>query len=194
MLKNSIKILLAILIAMGILYGISLVTHGNERNTFSNQASVSLSTSSTSPIDMDVYPVSRVVDGDTIVVMVGGKEEKVRLIGVNTPETVDPRKPVECFGKEASDFLKHMLSGSSVRLESDATQSDRDSFGRLLRYVYRNDVLINEEIISSGYGFEYTFSVPYKFQSEFKASERYAREGKVGLWADSACGGQLRSL
>src|SRR6185295_9348710 len=112
------------------------------------------------------YPVSRVVDGDTIVVNIHGTDETIRLIGVNTPETVDPRKPVQCFGKEASNFVKNMLAGKSVRLESDSTQANRDKYGRLLRYAYLGDVLVNEEIISSGYGFEYSYDIPYQFQKE----------------------------
>lgn len=137
------------------------------------------------------YSVSRVVDGDTIVVNINGQEEKVRLIGVDTPETVDPRKPIQCFGREASDFVKNMLTGKSVRLESDPSQSDRDKYGRFLRYVYLGDVLVNEEIISSGYGYEYTYHVPYKFQKEFKASQAFAQAGKIGLWSPNTCNGKL---
>ncbi len=138
------------------------------------------------------YSVVRVIDGDTIVVNINGNDEKVRLIGVNTPETVDPRKPVQCFGREASNFVKNMLTGKTVRLDSDSTQSNRDKYGRLLRYVYLGDILVNEEIISSGYGYEYTYQIPYQFQKEFKASENYARDGNLGLWAKDTCNGQLK--
>lgn len=138
------------------------------------------------------YSVIRVIDGDTIVVDMNGHDETVRLIGVNTPETVDPRKPVQCFGREASDFLKTMLpAGTKVGLVSDPTQSNRDKYGRLLRYAYLGDVLVDEEIISAGYGFEYTYDIPYKFQKKFKASENYAREGSLGLWATATCNGKL---
>lgn len=137
------------------------------------------------------YPVTRVIDGDTIIVDINGKDEKLRLIGVNTPETVDPRKKVQCFGREANNFVKNMLTGKSVTLEADPTQSDRDKYGRLLRYVYLDDILVNEEIISSGYGYEYTYQIPYKFQSEFKASEAYAKDGGIGLWATTTCGGKF---
>lgn len=132
--------------------------------------------------------VSRVVDGDTIVVTTPGSTEKVRLIGVDTPETVDPRKPVQCFGKEASDFTKSLLTNKSVRLERDPTQDDRDKYGRLLRYVYLDDTLVNELIISRGYGHEYTYRIPYLHQAEFKKAEYLAREAKQGLWADGVCG------
>lgn len=139
-------------------------------------------------LDKNTFVVTRVVDGDTIVVTVPGKTEKVRLIGVDTPETVDPRKPVQCFGKEASDFTKSLLTNKSVRLESDSSQNDRDKYGRLLRYVFLGDTNINEKIIVEGYGHEYTYRTPYKYQTEFKNAERLAREAKRGLWADNACG------
>lgn len=132
--------------------------------------------------------VTRVVDGDTIVVLVNGVSEKVRLIGVDTPESVDPRKLVECFGKEASAFTTAALLNKNITLESDGNQSDRDKYGRLLRYVFLNDgSLINKLIISEGYGHEYTYDVPYKYQSEFKQAQTTARKSKKGLWADGAC-------
>src|SRR3989304_444673 len=77
--------------------------------------------------------VVKVVDGDTIDVQIGEKIERVRMIGVDTPETVDSRKTAQCFGKEASNKTKEMLGGKNVRLESDSTQDDRDKYGRLLR-------------------------------------------------------------
>ncbi len=136
----------------------------------------------------DLYSVVRVVDGDTIVVSVGNKDEKVRLVGINTPETVDPRKVVECFGKEASEKIKSLLEGNQVLLKSDSSQSDRDRYGRLLRYVYLLDgSFINLTLVEQGYAYEYTYHVPYKFQKEFKKAEIDARVNKRGLWADGAC-------
>lgn len=106
--------------------------------------------------------VKRVVDGDTIVVTYHGKEEKVRLIGVNTPETVDPRRPVEYFGKEASAFTKNLLPpGTRVRLEFDWEK--RDKYGRMLAYVYKGDTLINAEIIRQGSGHAYP-RFPFKYR------------------------------
>src|SRR3990167_6162374 len=102
---------------------------------------------------VDTYPVVRVVDGDTLAVEMNGKSVKVRLIGLDTPETVDPRKPVQCFGKEASAKAKELLTGKSIRLEKDASQGEYDKYGRLLAY---------------GYGHEYTYNLPYKYQKEFK--------------------------
>jgi len=133
--------------------------------------------------------VTRIVDGDTIVVLINGASEKVRLIGVDTPETVDPRKDVQCFGKEASAFTKSLLLNKPVRLEADTTQGDRDKYGRLLRYVFLEDeTLVNEKIIAEGYGHEYTYRLPYEHQTDFKNAERKARESKKGLWGDGVCG------
>lgn len=133
--------------------------------------------------------VTKVIDGDTITIDNNGILEKVRLIGVDTPETVDPRKPVQCFGKEASAFTKSLLLNKEVRLESDRTQGDRDKYGRMLRYVFLKDgTLVNEKIVAEGYGHEYTYHTPYKYQAELKIAERSARELQKGLWGASVCG------
>lgn len=135
-----------------------------------------------------VFSVVRVIDGDTIVVEVGDTEEKVRLIGVDTPETVDPRKKVQCFGKEASSKMKEILTGQNVELISDQTQDDRDKYGRLLRYVYLEDgTFVNKLLIQEGFAHEYTYRLPYKFQKEFKEAEVFARTNSLGLWSASAC-------
>ncbi len=138
--------------------------------------------------DSALFPVTKVVDGDTIEVAMAGKKEKVRLIGVNTPESVDPRKTVECFGKEASLKAKELIGIQQVRLVSDPTQDDRDKYHRLLRYVFLADgTLINKKLIEDGYGFEYTYDIPYQYQTEFKAAEKSAREANKGLWNEQAC-------
>ena len=145
-------------------------------------------TQSVSTGNLVYYSVSSVVDGDTIKVSVNGSVETIRMIGINTPETVDPRKPVECFGKEASDKAKSLLSGQKVRLETDPTQGERDKYGRLLAYVFRQDGLFfNEYMIKEGYAYEYTYNTPYKYQAEFKAAETEARNSQKGLWADGVC-------
>jgi len=120
----------------------------------------------------------RVVDGDTLE-LDGG--ERVRLIGVDTPETVDPRRPVQYFGKEASAFARRLAQGRSVRLEYDQETSDR--YGRTLAYVYLPDgTFLNAEIIRQGYGHAYT-RFPFRYQAEFLALEREARAQGRGLWA-----------
>jgi len=126
----------------------------------------------------DFRSVKRVVDGDTIVLENG---ERVRLIGVDTPETVHPNKPVQYFGKEASAFTKNMVEGKKVKLEYDWQRKDR--YGRTLAYVYLEDgTHLNAEIIKQGYGFAYT-KYPFKYLEEFRKYERKAREEGKGLWA-----------
>jgi micrococcal nuclease len=131
-----------------------------------------------------------VVDGDTLVVTEGTTSTKLRLIGLDTPETVDPRKPVQCFGREASDEAKKLLSGQEVRLEYDPSQGMLDKYGRTLAYVFlTNGTLFNEFMIAEGYGHEYTYNLPYKYQKEFKAAEAQARANLRGLWAPDSCNG-----
>ena len=154
----------------------------------------SIATTVPSEIDPSMwYPVTKVVDGDTIKINKDGTEVTIRFIGVDTPETVDPRKTVQCFGQEASDKTKQILQGQSVRIVSDPSQGMYDKYGRLLAYVYaplnvrQEGLLMNEYLIAEGYGHEYTYNVPYKYQSEFKAAQKQAQLEKRGLWADAAC-------
>ncbi len=132
---------------------------------------------------MDV--VTHVNDGDTIIVrQQNGSEETVRLLGVDTPEVKDPRKPIQCFGEAASAHTKAVIPvGSSVRLAPDPDDTDRDKYGRLLRYVYLPDgTLYNAQLIKDGYGFAYTV-FPISKLDEFKALEKEARTANRGLWA-----------
>ena len=132
----------------------------------------------------------KVTDGDTIEVLLNGKTEKIRIIGINTPEIVDPRKAPECLGKEASDQAKKIFSSQkTVMLEKDPSQSERDKYNRLLRFVWLNNGTTDygRLIISLGYAQEYTYDLPYKYQSLYKEEQKKAQELKVGLWKDDAC-------
>jgi len=125
--------------------------------------------------------VQRVVDGDTIVVAGG---ERVRLIGVDTPETKAPNQPIGCFGEEASRFTTALLpAGTPVRLVGDAEQ--RDKYGRLLAYVYRRSdgLLVNAELLRRGFAQVLTIPPNVAHTDEFVAIARHAREGSQGLWA-----------
>lgn len=151
----------------------------NNSTESTNQATLARSNS---------YKVIKVIDGDTVAVEINGKKETIRLIGINTPETVDPRKPVECFGIEASNRAKEILTGKRVKLEADSVVGERGKYGRLLRYVFLDDgTNFNKMMISEGYAYEYTYNLSYKYQSEFRQAEKEAREAKRGLWADGAC-------
>jgi micrococcal nuclease len=123
--------------------------------------------------------VERIVDGDTVVVTDVGA---VRLIGVDTPESVHPRQPVQRFAKEAATFLRNLALGQRVRFEYD--QERRDRYGRTLAYLYLEDGrFVNAEIIRQGFGFAYT-KYPFRYLDEFRALEREARDARRGLWAD----------
>lgn len=143
------------------------------------------------PVKSELYDVVTVVDGDTIKVNINGTTETLRLIGIDTPETVDPRKPVQCFGKEASNKAKEILTGKKVRLEADSTQGERDKYNRLLRYIYLEDgTFFNKLMIEEGYAHEYTYqSNPYIYQTEFIEAENQARENNRGLWSPDKCSG-----
>ncbi|MBD8141847.1 thermonuclease family protein [Frigoribacterium sp. CFBP 13605] len=132
--------------------------------------------------------VDRVVDGDTVVVLVAGERERIRLIGVDTPETVKPDAPVDCFGPEASTFTTAALpEGATVWLEDDASQGDADRYDRLLRYVWSPDgTMLNERLVAEGYGREDTYDDAYRYRDRFVAAEASAEASRVGLWG--ACG------
>ena len=133
-------------------------------------------------------PLVRVIDGDTIDVEEGEEVVRVRLIGVDTPEVVDPRKPVQCFGREASAKTKALLASQLVRLESDLSQGTYDKYQRRLAYVFTPDgTLLNRALIEGGYAHEYTYRTPYQYQADFKQAERTAREAERGLWASGVC-------
>jgi endonuclease YncB( thermonuclease family) len=129
-----------------------------------------------------LYRVISVEDGDTITVDSGGKPERVRMIGVDTPETHHPQKAVQCFGAAAHAYTQQLIGQSQVRLEADPEDDNRDVYGRLLRYIYLpDDRLVNAEIVKNGYGFAYT-RFPFTKLEEFRQFETQAREQQLGLW------------
>lgn len=130
--------------------------------------------------------VVRIVDGDTLVADVGGREERVRLIGIDTPETVDPRKPVQCFGREASAYAAQLLPpGTSITLVADV--EPRDRYQRTLSYVYRNsdNLFVNLALVNDGYARLATYPPNVAHVEEFRNAEQSARTANRGLW--SAC-------
>ena len=120
--------------------------------------------------------------------------KKQSAIGIDTPETVDPRKSVQCFGREASNKAKELLGGKKVRIELDASQGERDKYGRLLAYLYRDDgIFYNRYMIEQGYAHEYTYNIPYKYQAEFKTAQKAAQTAHIGLWSPTTCNGDTTS-
>ena len=142
-------------------------------------------------IESATATVMRVIDGDTVDVNLNCKIETIRFIGMDTPETVDPRKPVQCFGKEASDNTKAILTGKTVVLQFDPTQDRRDKYGRLLAYIILDGVNIDKELVQQGFAREYTYKIPYEYQSQFRAAQKEAKAAGTGLWASSTCDGKV---
>ena len=132
--------------------------------------------------DSDLQLVVRVIDGDTIELENG---EIVRYLLIDTPETMHPQKPVECYGPEASEANRRLTQGQKVRLERDVTESD--AYGRLLRYVYVDGTLVQAELVREGYGYVYSRQPDVKHLRDMAALEREARGKGVGLWG--ACNG-----
>ena len=125
----------------------------------------------------DTFLVTKVIDGDTIELENG---QKVRYIGIDTPETVDPRRKVECFGKEASDKNKELVLNKRVSLVKDVSETDK--YGRLLRYVYVNDIFVNNTLVREGFANASTYPPDVKFAQQFKKAEEEARAQRKGLW------------
>ncbi|QUI25723.1 thermonuclease family protein [Vallitalea pronyensis] len=158
------------------------------KEVFESARSIILSITEDTKYDVGI--VSRVVDGDTIAVTINGKEEKVRFIGVNTPESVGryANKP-QPYGKEASAYTKAQLDGKKVYLQKDV--SDRDKYGRLLRYVWLGEPdkskleeqMFNAILIKEGYGNVMTYPPDVKYSKIFVRLEEGARENDRGLWA-----------
>ncbi len=187
-----------LVVAAGILILFVGVEIGLEINQFSSLSSVLILSSpskiSLSPSDSpgpvqsiaiikpneNLFKVTRVIDGDTIEIEGG---EHIRYIGIDTPETVDPRKPVQCFGLEASAKNKELVEGKTVRLEKDIT--DRDKYNRLLRYIWVGDIFINLELVKQGFAYSYSYPPDIKYQDQIVKAQQEARQAKRGLW--SAC-------
>jgi micrococcal nuclease len=127
--------------------------------------------------------VTRVIDGDTVEATIGGAVEDVRYIGVDTPESVAPDQPVECFGRQAAAFNRRLVAGETVRLVFD--EERRDRYGRLLAYVYAGDEFVNAALLRRGYARTLTIAPNDRFAGLFARLERQAGGSGRGLW--NAC-------
>jgi micrococcal nuclease len=129
------------------------------------------------------YPVVRAIDGDTIRVNRNGEEIAVRFIGLDTPETVAPDRPVECFGPEASERTKQLVEGGQVWLEYDDALGLTDKYDRTLAFVWLDPrTMLNELLIAEGYAEEVTYTDGYAHQRDFQDAEDRARAAGAGLW------------
>lgn len=136
-------------------------------------------------IQGDQAYVTDVIDGDTIKVIINTKEYTVRFVGIDTPETRDPRRPVGCFGKEASNKTKELLKEKTVILQKDIT--DTDKYDRLLRYVYLpledgRVLFVNDYLVREGFAKVYTYPPDIKFNEQFLEAQRQAQAESKGLW------------
>ena len=122
--------------------------------------------------------VTRVIDGDTIQIESG---QKVRYIGIDTPETVDPRKPVQCFGTEAAAKNKELVEGKTITLEKDISETDK--YGRLLRYVYQDQVFVNDYLVREGYAHASSYPPDIKYQHQLNQAQQEAQQNNRGLWS-----------
>lgn len=132
--------------------------------------------------DQNLVQVVKVIDGDTIEINSG---VKVRFIGVNTPETVDPRRPVQCYGQAAKDFTKSLIEGKTIRMEKDTSETDK--YGRLLRYLYvqnadGTETFVNLKLVQEGYAESSSFPPDIKHQLEFQEAQNQAILDNKGLW------------
>lgn len=164
-------------IVLAVTLAINLFIYFYQQGTFGTNATI-LQTN-----QPGLYHVQNFVDGDTITVSMNGTSEKVRFIGVDTPETHKPNTPVQCYGHDAADFTKRTIGNQSVRLVSDSQSTDRDRYNRLLRYVYLTDgTLVNQKIIREGYGFYYPY-FPFTKSTVFAFSQSQAQSEHLGLWS-----------
>lgn len=181
--KKQTSILLVLLFVL-VSAGVSYIS--GDKDAFTNLLSQDTPTPTASVLQESVVSseggelltVTRVVDGDTIVLSTG---QTVRYIGIDTPETVDPRREVGCFGKEASDKNKTLVLGKEVRLEKDI--SDTDRYGRLLRYVFVNGQMVNELLVREGYAHASSYPPDVTYQELFIEAEKEARDQGKGLWS-----------
>jgi len=137
----------------------------------------------TAQTEKTLYRVVEVIDGDTIKVEIDGKVESIRLIGIDTPEIAGPYTEEGCFSQEASLRIKELLNGKKVFLVPDVSVSDRDKYGRLLRYVFLPDgKFVNEELVKDGYAFNYAYE-NFQYLDHFNSLEKQAKENRLGLWS-----------
>ena len=134
-----------------------------------------------------LYKVERVIDGDTIDVLVNNEPIRIRLIGIDAPETGRGNTKTECYADEAKAYLSYFLNNKTVRLEKDETQGDKDKYNRQLRYVYLDDINANLNMIERGYAKEYTYDKPYKYVEDFENAENIASNLKIGIWNPQIC-------
>jgi endonuclease YncB( thermonuclease family) len=135
------------------------------------------------------YEVTEIIDGDTFKANIDGNIETIRIVGIEAPETKHPSRPVECLGEEATQKLAELIRGKNIALETDETQSNRDRYGRLLRFIFLEDGTdVGLELIKQGYANESLYSsTPHKYHRDYVYAESEAKRQNLGLWNESTC-------
>lgn len=166
--------------------GSKVISPGGERIPVAVPSAISPAVSQSPSVfssEREKAQVTRVVDGDTVELTDG---RRVRYIGIDTPETVDPRKAVQCFGREAANKNKELVEGKTVELEKDVSETDK--YGRLLRYIYIDELFINDYLVRQGFAYTSSYPPDIKYQDQLQQAEQEARDNNRGLW--STCGGE----
>ena len=201
LLKNKVKYVPPVLIAIGIVtIGLFLLWPSKVSNQTLHVADIPINApqevkgEQTAPQSTEVpapitegTKVTKVIDGDTIEIE-GGL--RVRYIGIDTPEIVHPQKPVECFGREASNKNKELVEGKFIKLEKDVSETDK--YGRLLRYVFIDGFFVNQYLVKEGYAYSSSYPPDVKYQQQLREAQQEARENNRGLW--NACQDQSQSI
>lgn len=186
--KKAIGGLIVLVLAIGCAkYGIDLAEYEEEISALTGvDISEGKPNSKEEKVNLDdlgTYKVVRVVDGDTFIINYNGKEERVRLIGVDTPESVHPNEEKNtAFGKKVSNFSKEKLTNKEVQIEFDVSQ--RDKYGRLLCYVYVDGQMYNKLLLEEGLAKVATYPPNIKYVEDFTKIQKEARENKKGMWQD----------
>jgi|SRR3989344_3222001 len=183
--KRLILVIAAVLVSIGLFlpFFINISTNKEPVNSegLGNAGKVSgtkIETNSSIPsVAKQLVKVTRVIDGDTIEIEGG---QKIRYIGINTPETVDPQSPVQCFGSEATFKNRELVEGRAILIEKDVSETDK--YRRLLRYVYIGDIFVNEYLVRQGFAYASTFPPDVKYQEQLRQAEQEARQNQKGLW------------
>lgn len=177
-------VIIGVLLVLMLLVSIALlrIPASTPKSPLSNGDHLQSSATHQSPSSGDLFRVAQVIDGDTIDVFTDGDQSvRVRFIGIDTPETVDERKPVQCYGPEASARMKELLIGNSVKLLTNPDE-DHDDYGRLLRYVMLDGRDIGGQMLEEGYARSLCYAFPHPKCREYDLLEQQARSMKRGRW------------
>lgn len=185
--KHFLILSLILILLSGYLFFLGWQTPFSSSNPDNNVLSESTSLPVEKGNQKEQGRVIRAIDGDTLEIEYQGKATKLRYIGINAPESVDPRRGTQCFGKESAKENQRLTENKLVYLVRDI--SDTDKFGRLLRYVYLKlddgqFLFINDYLVREGFATNYTYPPDVSYSEQFKLAEKEARENKRGLWGN----------